>query len=86
MFPESNEGKKSKKVQKSNTEGEDSSVPVDVLVDTIIGFLEKSTAYLRTTGNHVFSLLSSQVGESTVDLILSVGLSYNSRCNFDLSA
>ena len=46
--------------------------PVDVLVDTIIGFLEKSTAYSRTVGNQVFSLLSGSVKSTTIDLILAV--------------
>ncbi|KAF8162945.1 DNA polymerase phi-domain-containing protein [Crassisporium funariophilum] len=44
--------------------------PIDVLVDTIIGFLEKSTAYMRTVGNQVFSLLSGSVKDSTIDLIV----------------
>ena len=46
--------------------------PVDILVDTIIGFLEKSTAYLRTVGNQVFSLLSGSVKNTSIDLILAV--------------
>lgn len=53
--------------------------PVDVLVDTIIGFLEKSTAYMRTIGNQVFSLLSGSIKESTIDLIVTV--SVTSRSN-----
>lgn len=50
--------------------------PVDVLVDTIIGFLEKSTAYIRTVGNQVFSLLSGSVKDTTIDLILAVSQSH----------
>jgi DNA polymerase phi len=46
--------------------------PVDIFVDIVIGFLEKSTSYLRAVGNQVFSLLSSVIQESTVDLILTV--------------
>lgn len=46
--------------------------PIDVLVDTIIGFMEKATAYMRSVGGQSFSLLSGAVKESTVDLILSV--------------
>ncbi|KAF8894690.1 hypothetical protein BD779DRAFT_1609359 [Infundibulicybe gibba] len=53
--------------------GEDSPEPVDVLVDSIIGFLEKSTAYMRTIGNQVFTLLSESVQASTIDLIVSRG-------------
>lgn len=46
--------------------------PVDVLVDTVIGFLEQATAYMRAVANQVFSLLSESVQESTIDLILAV--------------
>ncbi|KAJ4480701.1 DNA polymerase phi-domain-containing protein [Lentinula edodes] len=44
--------------------------PIDAIVDTIIGFMEESTAYMRTIGNQVFSLISGQVKISTIDLIL----------------
>ena len=66
-------GKKSKKSQRSG-DGTDESAPepIDSLVDLIIGFMEKSTAYLRTIGNQAFALLSDAVKESTVDLILTV--------------
>lgn len=43
-----------------------------MLVDTIIGFMEKATAYMRAVGNQSFSLLSGAVEGTTVDLILSV--------------
>ncbi|KAH9052566.1 DNA polymerase phi-domain-containing protein, partial [Lactarius vividus] len=46
--------------------------PIDVLVDVIIGFLEKGTAYTRAAGNQSFSLLSGAVKDSTINLILSV--------------
>jgi hypothetical protein len=46
--------------------------PIDVLVDVIIGFLEKGTAYMRAAGNQSFSLLSGAVKDSTINLILSV--------------
>ncbi|KAG6885139.1 hypothetical protein C0993_005605 [Termitomyces sp. T159_Od127] len=54
----------------SDGEFQGSKKPVDVFVDTIIGFLEKSTAYMRTVGNQVFALLSGAVQESTIDLIV----------------
>ncbi|KAI0781313.1 DNA polymerase phi-domain-containing protein [Trametes elegans] len=72
MFPA--EGKKGKKARKSL--GEDKGkekelpAPTDVLVDTVIGFLEKGTAYMRAVANQVFALLSGTVQESTIDLIL----------------
>ncbi|KJA27489.1 hypothetical protein HYPSUDRAFT_35394 [Hypholoma sublateritium FD-334 SS-4] len=65
------EGKKKKKSkQAEDTHEEAMEEPVDVLVDTIIGFLEESTSYMRTIGNEVFSLLSGSVKESTIDLIV----------------
>ncbi|KAJ3512520.1 hypothetical protein NLJ89_g3472 [Agrocybe chaxingu] len=63
--------KKKEKKDKKTEPGEDEELePVDLLVDTIIGFLEKSTSYMRTVSNQVFSLLAGSVKESTVDLIL----------------
>lgn len=73
--------KKSKKCKKerasvSAVDADPSSPPpIDVFVDAIIGFLEKSSStsgLLRTVGKQAFSLLSGMVQESTVDLILSV--------------
>ena len=65
--------KKNKKDKKTKEFSEDmADEPVDIFVDTIIGFLEKSTAYLRTVGNQVFSLLSGSVKHTTIDLILAV--------------
>ncbi|KDQ59553.1 hypothetical protein JAAARDRAFT_127225 [Jaapia argillacea MUCL 33604] len=68
------ETKRSKKSRKSESQPVVSSdelpAPVDVMVDTIIGFLEQSTLYMRTVANQVFSLLSSEVKESAIDLIL----------------
>ena len=65
--------KKKKKDRKTKEPSEDETdEPVDLLVDTIIGFLEKSTAYLRAVGNQVFSLLSGSVKNTTIDLILAV--------------
>lgn len=71
MYPE---GKKKKKARNDTDASDETDEPVDMLVDTIIGFLEKSTAYLKTTANKVFALLSGSVKESTVDLILTVSL------------
>jgi hypothetical protein len=49
--------------------------PIDVLVDTIIGCLEKGTAFMRAVGIRSFSLLSGVVKDTTIDLILSVSVS-----------
>jgi len=67
------DGKKKKgKKPKGTTNEANTDEPVDVLVDTVIGFLEKSTAYMRTVGNQVFSLLAGSVKETTIDLIVTV--------------
>ena len=81
MFPaQPAQGKKGKKGRKSATAGDTAAAaqddalpaPVDVLVDAIIGFLEKGTAYLRAAANQAFALLSGAVAPSTIDLVLTV--------------
>lgn len=74
MFPGGKKKKESKKAEVDMDESGEIHEPVDMLVDTIIGFLERSTAYLKTTANQVFALLSGSVKGSTVDLILTVSL------------
>jgi DNA polymerase phi len=71
MFPERTMGKKSQKSASDHTDP-DLEPPIDVLVDMIIGCLEKSSAYLRAIGNQAFSLLTGSVRESTIELILKV--------------
>lgn len=51
--------------------------PIDILVDAIIGFLEKASAFTRSVANEAFSRVTSDVEESTINLILSV-----SDCGF----
>jgi hypothetical protein len=72
MFASGN--KKSKKPRKASDHADSApkSEPIDILVDSIIGLLEQSSAYLRSVGNQAFSLLSSAIQESTIDLILTV--------------
>lgn len=71
--PKKGKGKKGRKSM-----GEDAArdkevpEPADVLVDAVIGFLEKGTAYMRAVANQVFALLSGAVQDSTIDLILTV--------------
>ena len=77
MFPaEAKKGKKGRKSSGAPAEekGKEKEVPepVDVLVDTVIGFLEKGTAYVRAVANQVFALLAGAVQASTIDLILTV--------------
>ncbi|KAJ3845276.1 DNA polymerase phi-domain-containing protein [Lentinula raphanica] len=62
--------KKKKGRPSVSVDDDDPPEPIDVIVDTIIGFLEKSTAYMRTVGSQVFSLVSDRVKSSTIDLIL----------------
>src|SRR5438552_10517727 len=70
FFDESKKSKHKKKT--SGDHVEPSPLPIDVFVDIIIGHLEKSPAYMRSVGNHSFSLLCDNVKESTIDLILAV--------------
>ncbi|OJA13731.1 hypothetical protein AZE42_02950 [Rhizopogon vesiculosus] len=68
MFPADT---KSKKRRKSlATSQPDSPAPIDMLVDVLIGFLEKSTSYLRAVANKTFSCIASAATESTIDLIV----------------
>ncbi|KAK7054956.1 DNA-directed DNA polymerase [Paramarasmius palmivorus] len=69
MFSEKTKKKKSRKSTGGEEESEQHE-PIDIFVDAIIGFLEKSTVFMRTVGNQVFSLMSGSVKESTVDLML----------------
>ncbi|KAL7413375.1 DNA polymerase phi-domain-containing protein [Mrakia frigida] len=44
--------------------------PMDLLVDVLIGFLERASSQLRALASQVFGMLSGEVTESTVDLLL----------------
>ncbi|KAH7889259.1 DNA polymerase phi-domain-containing protein [Phlebopus sp. FC_14] len=68
MFPSEKSSRKSKKAK--NEQVADEADPIDVVVDVIIGFLEKGSAYMRSVANESFSRISSAVRESTMDLIL----------------
>ena len=78
MFPAEPPKKGKKKDRKSMGEekgkgkAKELPAPVDVLVDTVIGFLEQATAYMRAVANQVFALLAGSVTESTLELILAV--------------
>jgi DNA polymerase phi len=48
--------------------------PIDLLVDTLIGFLEKPNSYMKAVAGQVFALLSGCVKASTIGLILTVCL------------
>lgn len=74
MFPADS---KSKKRRKSlATSQSDSPTPIDMLVDVLIGFLEKSTSYLRAVANKTFSCIASAATETTLDLIVAVSNHY----------
>ena len=45
-----------------------------MLVDILIGFLEKSTSYLRALANKTFSCIASTATETTLDLIVAVSI------------
>ncbi|KAI0060788.1 hypothetical protein BV25DRAFT_1827328 [Artomyces pyxidatus] len=70
LFPSGHKQKASKKSIKPSDDEELEPEAIDVLVDTIIGFLERATAYMRAVANQSFSLLTGAVQDSTIDLIL----------------
>lgn len=80
LFPAdtSEKDKKKKKrksaiIEESQPKDGDEPLPIDMLADTIIGFLEKGTAFLRIVANQSFSLLSARLERSTIELMLTVG-------------
>jgi DNA polymerase phi len=55
-----------------NIDGE--SNPMDLVVDELIGYLERPDAFMRTVAGQVFTSLCSMVLPSTIDLMLEVSL------------
>ncbi|KAG2157394.1 DNA polymerase phi-domain-containing protein [Suillus clintonianus] len=68
MFSTDNSSKKRRKSQTISQP--ESPKPIDMLVDVLIGFLEKSTSYLRAVANKTFSCIASAATETTIDLIV----------------
>ena len=62
---------KEKKIKPADEDSEEIE-PIDLLVDIIISFLEKGTAYMRTIANQVFSLLTKSVKDTTIEVLLTV--------------
>ena len=60
-------------IEESQPKDGDEPLPIDMLVDIIIGFLEKGTTFLRTVANQSFSLLSARLERRTIELVLTVG-------------
>ncbi len=60
--------------RKEVSDDSDAAIPIDILVDIIIGLLENSNAFSRVVANQAFSLLSSKIEESTIALIVTVYL------------
>ncbi|CAE6417074.1 unnamed protein product [Rhizoctonia solani] len=56
--------------KKSKTAEEDEHSAIDLLIDVIIGILEKSSAFGKSVAVQAFGLLSGSVENSTIDLIL----------------
>lgn len=68
-------GKKSKKIEPKSSED---TKPIDLLVDDLIGYLEKSSAFMRVVANRVFEAVSGELEGSTVRLLLTVSTSIRS--------
>jgi len=77
LLPTEN-GKKMKKKEKLEVKRVEDAKPIDLLVDDLIGYLEKSSAFMRVVANRVFEAVSGEVEESTMHLLLTV--STFSRC------
>ena len=61
-----------KESKEANGDDEPERSPIDLVVDVIIGLLEHSTNFTRVIADQSFSMLTSMVADSTVDLILTV--------------
>ncbi|KDQ06741.1 hypothetical protein BOTBODRAFT_121098 [Botryobasidium botryosum FD-172 SS1] len=76
MFPaeEKEKGKKKKKKAQPpadpDVDMEEAPEPIDLLMDILIGFMEKSTSFLKAVAAHVFALVTPEVKKSTIELIL----------------
>ncbi|KAG9318874.1 DNA polymerase phi-domain-containing protein [Chiua virens] len=72
MFSSEKTPKKTKKAKVQPTPiSTNEPLPIDILVDVIIGFLENASAFTRSVANESFSRVTSAVQGGTVDLILS---------------
>lgn len=72
MFSTQNKSKNRRKSHTISQPNSDSPKPIDVLVDVLIGFLEKSTSFLRAMANKTFLCIASAATETTIDLIVAV--------------
>lgn len=70
MFSTQNKSKNRRKSHTVLQPNSDSPKPIDMLVDVLIGFLEKSTSYLRAMANKTFLCIASAATETTIDLIV----------------
>ncbi|KIJ37708.1 hypothetical protein M422DRAFT_259809, partial [Sphaerobolus stellatus SS14] len=75
LFPAPKSSPDKKKKKKTQDTEEDASqdddvTPISSIVDMLIGYLEKSTQYLRSLANQVFTLVAELVDKPTVDLML----------------
>lgn len=70
MFSTDNKSKNRRKSHTISQPDSDFPKPIDMLVDVLIGFLEKSTSYLRAMANKTFLCIASAATETTIDLIV----------------
>ncbi|KAG1782776.1 DNA polymerase phi-domain-containing protein [Suillus placidus] len=70
MFSIDNKSKNRRKSHTISQSDSDSPKPIDMLVDVLIGYLEKSTSYLRAMANKTFLCIASAATETTIDLIV----------------
>lgn len=75
MFVQS-KGLSRKKNNEENTE--ENHDPVDVIVDVLLGFLAKPSAFLHNMAEQAFKVFCGGITKSSLDLILDVCIQFSS--------
>ena len=77
-FPPSPKKKKKRKSKAPTDVEEDEepaeTLPIDEILDVLIGFLEAGTSYSKAVATLVFGFVAAEVGESGLALILTVSV------------
>jgi len=84
FIPPTEKSKKSKKKEKPEGNSGEDAKPIDLLVDDLIGYLEKSSAFMRVVANRVFEAVCGEVEGSTVHLLLTVS-TWSVLCTFGMA-
>jgi DNA polymerase phi len=66
------QSKRSPKKKKNKENAEDNHDPIDVIVDVLLGFLAKPSAFLHNMTEQAFKVFCGGVTKSSLDLMLDV--------------